>query len=199
MSQPTSSYRTRTSLQAGSKSHKYFSSVIVLAIALFSMGMMSNDTRNDTQATSTLPSLRADNTAEVPYPEGYRQWVRVKTAIIGPQSKAFKRFGGIHHIYANAKAMEGYKTGQFTDGAILVFDLLETLEQQGVTEEGTRRFVDVMVKDAKRFADTGGWGFEEFNGNSTTERNIKTLASTECFQCHKKQEQSGFVFTKYQH
>jgi hypothetical protein len=195
MSQPTSPYRIDASLEAGGNSRNYFGSFMILVCAFFSMGMMSRDT----QEAAMPPDVRADNTAEVPYPEGYRQWVRVKTAIIGPQSKAFKRFGGIHHIYANAKAMEGYKTGQFADGAILVFDVLETLEQQGVTEEGQRRFVDVMVKDAKRFADMGGWGYEEFNGNSTTERTIKSLASTECFQCHKKQEQSGFVFTKYQH
>jgi Cytochrome P460 len=195
MSQPTSPYRIAPTLNTGGKSHNYLGSFIVLVFAFFSMGMMSRDT----QETTTLPLVRADSTSEVLYPEGYRQWIRVKTAIIGPQSKAFKRFGGIHHIYANAKAMEGYKTGQFADGSTIVFDVLEALEQQGTIEEGQRRFVDVMVKDTKRFADTGGWGYEEFNGNSATERNIKTLASAECYQCHKKQESAGFVFSKYQH
>jgi len=57
-------------------------------------------------------------------PEGYRNWTHVKTAVNNP---AFASHSGFHHIYANAKALEGYKTGQFADGAIIVFDVLESL------------------------------------------------------------------------
>ena len=56
--------------------------------------------------TSALPYRAAsDNT--VPYPEGYRKWVHVGTALVGPQSPFFATGGGIHHIYANDKAMKG--------------------------------------------------------------------------------------------
>ena len=34
-------------------------------------------------------------------------------------------FGGIHHIYANDKAIEGYRNELFPDGAVIIFDLLE--------------------------------------------------------------------------
>src|SRR5690349_4093657 len=66
---------------------------------------------------------------EVPYPEGYRAWQHVRSAYIGP-GPGHERFGGMHHIYANAMAMQGLRSGQFADGAVLVFDLLE-VEQKG--------------------------------------------------------------------
>src|SRR5688572_2776531 len=133
----------------------------IIFLALIAMSVM---------ALSIL--LRAGPADEVPYPVGYRQWPHVKTALIGPQSPAFESFGGLHHIYANEKAMEGYRSGRFPDGSVLVFELLETRENAGVTTEGPRRRVGVMVKDVNRYAKTGGWGFESFQGDSQTERRL---------------------------
>jgi hypothetical protein len=142
-----------------------------------------------------VAATSAQSTPElVPYPEGYREWMHVKSALITPQSRSFKRFGGLHHIYANTKAIEGYRTGVFVDGAVIVADFLETQEKDGDTSEGKRRFIDVMLKDSKRFAQTGGWGFEEFSGDSKTERTL-TNPTKECFQCHTAKQESSFVFS----
>src|SRR5262245_27932031 len=86
--------------------------------------------------------LSADPNGTVASPAGYRTWAHVKSALVGPQSPIYKRYGGLHHIYANEKAMAGYRTGQFEDGSVIVFDLLETKESAGVTAEGARRFID---------------------------------------------------------
>jgi hypothetical protein len=134
----------------------------------------------------------------IPYPEGYRYWTHVKTAIIGPENHSAVRFQGIHHIYANDKAMKGYATGKFPDGSIIVFDLLETsVETTSDILEGDRKFIDVMIKDSHRYDSTGGWGFEEFNGNSLTERNILHLSKSKCFNCHAKKSSSDFVFSSF--
>src|SRR3990170_5113493 len=62
----------------------------------------------------------------VKYPEGYRQWTHVKSMVIQPGHTLYESFGGIHHIYANKKALEAMKRGKpYSDGAVLVFDLLE--------------------------------------------------------------------------
>jgi len=74
----------------------------------------------------------------VPYPDGYRQWTHVKSTIIGPKSSAYEQIGGIQHIYANEKGMEGYRTGRFPEGSILIYDFLKTeddAKQPGVTHE----------------------------------------------------------------
>ena len=144
----------------------------------------------------TLPQ-RAAPDAAVPYPKGYRKWVHVGTTLVGPQSAFFASSGGIHHIYANDKAMSGYETGKFPDGAILVFDLLETKEISGATIEGPRQRIDVMVKDTQRFTSTGGWGFERFSGDSETDRPLTEEHRALCFSCHEKRRAQDFVFSKF--
>ncbi|HZF40507.1 MAG TPA: cytochrome P460 family protein [Blastocatellia bacterium] len=134
---------------------------------------------------------------EVPYPAGYRTWTHVRSALVGPQSPAFENSGGIHHIYANEKAMEGYHTGRYPDGSVIVADFLETRENAGVTTEGPRRRIDVMVKDSKRNAATGGWGFEQFRGDSQTDRVVTAEIATKCFACHGKQKERDSVFSEF--
>jgi len=141
--------------------------------------------------------LSANPNDEVPYPTGYRQWVHVMSALVGPQSPAFAGNGGIHHIYANEKAMEGYRTGRFPDGSAIVADFLETRESAGITTEGPRRRIDVMVKESKRYAETGGWGFEQFKGDSQTDRMVTAEVAAKCFACHGKQKEHDSVFSKF--
>ena len=133
----------------------------------------------------------------IPYPAGYRQWAHVKSALIGPQSPSFESFGGLHHIYANEKAMEGYRTGRFPDGSVIVFDLLETRESQGVTTEGPRLRIGVMVKESKRYAETGGWGYEGFKGDSHTDRRLNPESRMACYNCHAQRKDYDFVFSEF--
>jgi hypothetical protein len=132
----------------------------------------------------------------VAYPAGYREWTHVKTAINGPAAPVSHQ--GFHHIYANEKAMEGYRTGKFVDGSVIVFDVIESITQSnGNVNEGKRKLVDVMVKDSHRYDSTGGWGFEEFAESSISDRKILHLAKQSCFNCHASQKQKGFVFSTY--
>jgi Cytochrome P460 len=146
--------------------------------------------------TWSLSLLAGPNDA-VPYPAGYRLWARVSGALIGPESPAYAHSGGIHHIYANEKAMHGYRAGRFPDGSVLVADFLETREIAGVTTEGPRRRIDVMVKDSKRYATTGGWGFEQFRGDSQTDRLVTAETAAKCFVCHAKQKERDYVFSVF--
>jgi hypothetical protein len=127
----------------------------------------------------------------------YRNWTHVKSALIDPKSPTAGRFGGIHHIYANDKAMEGYRSGKFPDGSVIVFDLLETRENAGTTQEGSRKFIDVMTKDGGRYSDTGGWEFEEFAGDNHTDQVLTAQAKAGCFGCYTRQRAHDFVFSTF--
>ncbi|HTI10860.1 MAG TPA: cytochrome P460 family protein, partial [Puia sp.] len=131
-----------------------------------------------------VAATRRLSSPEVSYPEHFRAWAHVKTGVIEKNNPAFSHWGGFHHIYANDKAMEGYGSGNFPDGSVIVFDVLEAVEKDNYLAEGPRRIVDVMEKDAVRYAATGGWGFEEFKGNSKTERLVRDSAVTACYNCH---------------
>lgn len=148
--------------------------------------------------TGILTSLSlAAQPGPVPYPEGYRAWRHVKSMVIGAGHPLYASFGGIHHLYANAAAMKGYKTGTFSDGAVIVFDLLEATSAEGATTEGARKVLGVMHRDTKRYAATGGWGFEGFAGDSKTKRAVGDQAATACFACHTAQAQHSYVFSSY--
>jgi hypothetical protein len=137
-------------------------------------------------------ALSVDAAAPIAYPTGFREWMVVKTALIGPSHPAFATEGGIHHIYANPAAVAGYRTGKFADGAIIVYELVETTEANGVTSEGARRRLDMMTRDSARFASTGGWGFERFMRGREEERALGEGGGTKCYDCHKKQDTAVF-------
>jgi hypothetical protein len=131
----------------------------------------------------------------VPYPEGYRGWHHVKSMVIQPGHPLHASFGGIHHLYANAKALDGYRRGDFKDGSVIIFDLLEAVSADNAITEGQRKVVGVMHRDRKRYAATGGWGFEGFAGNSKTERAVGGNAVKACYECHTAQKDRQFVFS----
>jgi len=144
-------------------------------------------------ATSTA-SLAAD--PQVPYPEGYRNWYHVKSMVIDEGHPLYGSFGSIHHLYANDKAMKGYRKGAFPDGSVIIFDLLEAVHDGNAVTEGDRKVVGVMHKDSKSYRDTGGWGFEGFGGGDQSNRVVGENAATACFACHAPQKAQDYTFSK---
>lgn len=124
-------------------------------------------------------TLGASSDKEVAYPAGFRSWTHVSSAYIGEGNPAFPRFGGIHHIYANDRALVGYRTGIFPIGSVLVFDLHDVTVGKGAIDPTTRKFLDVMEKRP------GGWRFVEFAGSSRTEISVTGAKGvTACAACH---------------
>ncbi len=140
--------------------------------------------------------LGADD-AQVPYPEGYRAWRHVSSMVIQAGHPLYATFGGLHHLYANDKALQGYASGKFPDGSVIVFDLLDAAAADHAITDGKRKVVGVMLKDSRKFAATGGWGFEGFAGDSKVERAVGAKAKEACFGCHAAQKGSDYVFSRY--
>lgn len=134
----------------------------------------------------------------IPFPKDYRSWQHVRTIVVGSGHRSFATRGGIHHYYANAKAVEGYKTGQFPNGSIVVDEgvLAEdgTGPSKGILFERDRRSLDVMVKNDRLYKDTGGWGFEHFK-ESEAKGALDVSGRTQCFECHSKRKDQDFVFS----
>ena len=142
------------------------------------------------------PSASRGGEAPVPYPDGYREWTHVKSALAGATRKGASNAGSFQHIYANTKAMAGYRTRAFPEGSIVVFDWLEFRETGGTFAEGPRRQVDVMMKDSTRFAATGGWGFQRFVKDSRTEL-APAPTPQQCFACHDQMKKDALVLSTY--
>jgi hypothetical protein len=106
----------------------------------------------------------ADSGAAVPFPIHYREWAVTRSFVSGPESQT----AGFHHYYANDKALEGFATGKFPDGSVIVDERLAVEQRGGSSFEGNRIGVAVMMKQSRRYAQTGGWGFDAAVGDSQT-------------------------------
>jgi len=146
--------------------------------------------------SSVLSSVTNAADQSVPYPEGYRDWSHVKSMVIEPGHTLANPFQGIHHVYGNSQAIQGLKDGEYPDGAVLVFDLLNYIKQDQTIQETDRKLIGVMHKDAKRYKDTGGWGFEGFAADSTTKR-LTTDGGKGCFSCHAPKADQSYVYSQY--
>lgn len=142
-----------------------------------------------------LPAMVASDRLEVSYPEGYRHWTHIKSAYVGKANPAFQRFGGLHNIYANAQAMEGYRTGRFPIGSVLVFDVLDASSSDHGVEPGSRKFIDVMSKSP----DTrdGRWVFGEFDRDSRRRNVTAEQGVALCQACHNGPGATDGVFSKF--
>ena len=115
---------------------------------------------------------------------------------MGPENKSFAVNGGFHHYYANEKAVEGFRTGNFPDGSVVVDERLEARQEAGATFEGPRKSGAVMNKETTRYQTTGGWGFDVFAGEDRTQGGSASVR-TACFSCHSQRKEHDFVFSQF--
>ncbi len=129
----------------------------------------------------------------ISYPEGFRKWTHIKSNFLDSTHPNVK-YRGFNHVYANDKGMQGYETGIFPDGAIIVFDVIEAVHKNNHSEEAKRNHIDVMVKDSTKFFSTGGWNFGQFEADKTPRVLTKEM-KTKCADCHASQK--DYVFSEF--
>jgi hypothetical protein len=128
----------------------------------------------------------------VTIPQGYRNW-----ELVGVAHEA--GLDELRGVLGNDIAMKAYRAGTlpFPDGTILAklaWKHVPSPEIGGAFVPGAATTVQIMVKDSKKYAATGGWGFGRFiNGKPVDEAQHKT-----CFACHEANVKGhDFVFTRY--
>ncbi|MBR1131434.1 cytochrome P460 family protein [Bradyrhizobium iriomotense] len=128
----------------------------------------------------------------VTIPAGYKQW-----ELIAPAEEAAP-LDELRAVLGNQTAIDAYQAGKlpFPDGTILVkraWKRKHSPEFASATIPGAATTVQVMVKDSKKYASTGGWGFGRFiNGKPVDEAQHRT-----CFACHEARARSrDYVFTR---
>jgi hypothetical protein len=124
-------------------------------------------------------------------PAGYRQWQLISVA----HESGLDELRG---VLGNAQAMKAYQDGTlpFPDGAILAKLAWKHAPLAGIDGAfvaGAATTVQIMVKDSRRYASTGGWGFGRFiDGKPVDEAQHKT-----CFPCHEANVKGhDWVFTR---
>lgn len=129
----------------------------------------------------------------VTLPDGYRKW-----ELIAPALEA-EPLDELRAVVGNRAAIDAYRAGvlPFPDGTVLVklaWKRTQSLEFEPASVPGAATTVQVMVKDSKKYAATGGWGFGRFiDGKPADEAQHRT-----CFACHEaRTKEHDFVFTRF--
>jgi Cytochrome P460 len=134
-------------------------------------------------------------------PAGFEHWYLVNSMVVTRDSPQFDSIGGLHHIYVNAIGLPRLKKGGSTpypDGTIFTDDVREVSLVEGSYVQGSRKAIPVMLKDAKKYASTGGWGFQAWAGGDP-KKPLVTDAAKACFACHTPQQANDYTFSTYLH
>jgi hypothetical protein len=137
---------------------------------------------------------------------GYEDWQLVSISQNGPLVAA---------ILANPVMIDAFRAGApgngkpFPDGAKMAkvhWTPGASATFPAATVPHAQHDVDFMVKDSKRFADSGGWGYAEFEHDAaantfrpgTKDDNPPQANDAKCgFACHTLVKGRDYVFTEY--
>jgi hypothetical protein len=126
-------------------------------------------------------------------PEGYRNW-----QLVAPAQEAAP-LNELRAVLGNDIAMRAYREGKlpFPDGSVLAklaWKHVQSPEFEPASIPGAATTVQFMVKDSKKYAATGGWGFARFiDGKPADEAQHQT-----CYACHQARVKNhDLVFTRY--
>lgn len=131
-------------------------------------------------------------------PPGYRDWPVISVAHEAGDNNDLRA------VLGNDIAIKAYRAGKLPlpDGAIIA----RLAWKYTPSEENNKVFgreqsfvagpainVQFMVKDSKKYAATGGWGFAQFkDGKPDPAAKLNT-----CFPCHEPVKARDFVYTRY--
>ena len=155
-------------------------------------------------AASTSSFAPADDpgaaVAEGKLPSGYRDWRLISVA------REEGQLDDIRAVLGNDAAINASRgaTLPFPDGTVIArlawsYDSSEENDKafgrkQSFIAGHPKNGVQFMVKDAAKYASTGGWLYAQFDDGKPL-RDAAQLQS--CFQCHQAVNNRDFVFTRY--
>jgi hypothetical protein len=139
---------------------------------------------------------------------GYETWQVVSVSHPAGGGEAMSATEALNVILANSVMIEAYAAGipgngkPFPDGAkaakIQYIPKKSTEAPFNVSIPDRLRNVAFMLKDSKRFSDSGGWGYANFNYDPASDRFTPDGAGATCgVGCHTIVKAKDFVFTAY--
>jgi Cytochrome P460 len=143
-------------------------------------------------------------------PKNFHEWVYVGSPLTpNALNGGMANFPEFHNVYIEPCSYEKYKqTNVFPEGTIFFKELQLTLP--GQNPDGSRaepsgrgyfpgplNGADSTVKDTKRYAATGGWGYYNFNHHEPKAPTAKLKDKSECAFCHQASAKKDEVWTQF--
>ena len=143
-------------------------------------------------------------------PKNFHEWVYVGSPLTpNALNNGQAGFPEFHNVYIEPGSYQIYKrTNEFPEGTIFFKELQLALPGQNPdgsrTELSGRGYfpgpfngADVTVKDSKRYADTGGWGYYNFNHHEPKAPTAQLRPKAECAYCHMASAKKDEVWTQF--
>jgi hypothetical protein len=180
-----------------------------LAAAAFAQSAPEPDNGDPLTRSRQLPEYTASG--DMKLPTNWRQWIFVGDPLTPDAlNGGHANFPEYHNVYIEPGSYAIYKeTGMFPEGTIFVKELQLTLKPEenpdgSRTEPSGRGYfpgdfngADVTVKDTKRFAESGGWGYFNFNHHEPKALTAKVRSKSECAFCHIASAKRDEVWTQF--
>ena len=144
-------------------------------------------------ASATFAADPAPN--GITLPDGYKDW-----RIIASSQRTDNNTMRV--ILGNPQAVQAARSGHTTpwpDGAVmakLVWKTTTLDKWPAANVPGDFVQAEFMVKDSKKYADTGGWGFARWLGQDQKPYGKDASFAQECFGCHQPVKDRDYVFTQ---
>jgi len=150
-------------------------------------------------APASGQSDRATGLFGIKIPPGYRDWRLISVA------HEEGDLNDLRAVLGNDLAIKAYREGKrpFPDGAIiarLAWNYVPSKENnkafgrpQSFVAGSPKEGLQFMVKDSRKYASTGGWGFADFIDSKP----VADAVLKGCFSCHAPAKAQDFVFTRY--
>jgi len=176
----------------------------VIVVALFAQPSANAQTK-------CYPPQYDDASGNLILPQNFHEWIYVGSPLTPNALNGGKAgFPEYHNVYIEPCSYEMYKkTSVFPEGTIFFKELQLTLQPPespdgSRTEPSGRGYfpgalngADVTVKDSKRYADTDGWGYYNFNHHEPKAPTAKLRAKGECAFCHIAAAKKDDVWTQF--
>lgn len=143
-----------------------------------------------TSASATVPP--APNGIELP--EAYKDW-----RVLAPSHRS--DHGSLRVIVGNDLAVAAARSGQvnpWPDGAVigkLVWKNRQDAHWPPATVPGEFVHAEFMIKDTRKYAATGGWGYARWLGTEQEPYGKDAGFVQECVACHTPVKSRDYVFT----
>lgn len=146
-------------------------------------------------------TLSAATEPGIEVPADFQHGYLANSMLVTKEPNKTGLIAGNHLIYVNRIGFTRLKRGgseAYPDGTTFVDDVRDFSVDDGVYHQGGRKFLTVMVKDARKYAATGGWGFQAWpNGDRT--KPIVNEPAKQCFACHEPNKANDYVNSTYLH
>ena len=166
--------------------------IAAVALALGACVFAAVSIAADGKPAASTPTSAASPIYGVTIPKGYREWQLIAPAL---ESEPLNE---LRVVLGNKTAVDAYKKGTlpFPDGTVLTklaWKHVQSPDFEPALVPGMATTVQVMVKDSKKYAATGGWGFGRFVDGKP----VDIAQHQTCFACHAARvKDRDYVFTR---